>query len=72
MPHAPQWFWSEVRSTQVLPHSVPPEHPLLTCEQVVLTPHVADQNAEGVEILHREAVDNVIAFLAGCPRNRVT
>jgi phosphoglycerate dehydrogenase-like enzyme len=50
---------------------LPPDHPLLACEQVVLTPHVADQNPEGMEILNQGAVDNVIAFLAGLPINRV-
>lgn len=49
----------------------PADHPLLKCEQVVLTPHVADQNAEGMEILNRGAVENVIAFLEGRPQNRV-
>jgi phosphoglycerate dehydrogenase-like enzyme len=38
---------------------------------VVLTPHVADQNPEGMEILNRGAVDNVLAFLDGAPGNRV-
>jgi D-3-phosphoglycerate dehydrogenase len=50
---------------------LPPGHSLLACEQVVLTPHVADQNPEGMEILNQVAVDNVIAFLAGRPQNRV-
>lgn len=50
---------------------IPPDHPLLACEQVVLTPHVADQNPEGFEILNRGAVENVLAFLDGNPRNRV-
>ena len=49
----------------------PADHPLLRCEQVVLTPHVADQNAEGMEILNCGAVENVIAFLEGRPQNRV-
>ena len=49
----------------------PPEHPLLRCEQVVLTPHVADQNVEGMEVLNRGAVENVIAYLEGRPQNRV-
>jgi D-3-phosphoglycerate dehydrogenase len=49
----------------------PPDHPLLRCEQVVLTPHVADQNAGGMEILNRGAVDNVVAFLEGRPQHRV-
>jgi D-3-phosphoglycerate dehydrogenase len=47
------------------------DDPLLACEHVVLTPHVADQNREGMEILNRGAVDNVLAFLEGRPRNRV-
>ena len=50
---------------------IPADHPLLACEQVVLTPHVADQNPEGFEILNRGAVENVLAFLDGTPRNRV-
>jgi len=49
----------------------PSDHPLLRCEQVVLTPHVADLNVEGMELLNRGAVDNVIAYLEGQPRNRV-
>jgi D-3-phosphoglycerate dehydrogenase len=50
---------------------LPPDHPLLACEQVVLTPHVADQNPEGMEFLNQGAVDNVIAFLEGRPQNCV-
>jgi D-3-phosphoglycerate dehydrogenase len=50
---------------------VPPDHPLLRCRHVVLTPHNADQNPEGMEILNGGAVDNVIAFLEGRPQNRV-
>ncbi len=47
------------------------DHPLLACEQVVLTPHNADQTPEGTDILNGGAVDNVIAFLEGRPQNRV-
>jgi phosphoglycerate dehydrogenase-like enzyme len=50
---------------------LPGDHSLLACEQVVLTPHVADQNPEGMEILNRGAVDNVLAFLDGKAINRV-
>src|SRR5262249_6041204 len=50
---------------------VPPDHPLVCCEQVVLTPHAADQTPEGMDILNGGAVDNVIAFLEGRPQNRV-
>ncbi len=51
---------------------VPPGHPLLSCEQVVLTPHCADMTPEGVDLLNSGAVENVIAYLEGKPQNRVT
>ena len=51
---------------------VPPDHPLLSCEQVVLTPHCADMTPEGVDLLNSGAVENVIAYLEGKPQNRVT
>lgn len=51
---------------------VPADHPLLSCEQVVLTPHCADQTPEGVELLNVGCADNVIAFLNGTPQNVVT
>src|SRR5262245_11389783 len=50
---------------------VPAGHPLLACQQVVLTPHNADQTPEGMELLNAGVVDNVIAFLQGRSRNRV-
>ena len=49
----------------------PANHPLLDCEQVVLTPHCADMTPEGVELLNEGAVDNIIAFLEGTPQNVV-
>ena len=48
---------------------LPPDHPLLGCEQVVLTPHNADQTPEGIELLNGGVVDNIIAFLEGKPKN---
>ena len=51
---------------------LPPDHPLLACQQVVLTPHMADQTPEGIELLNEGAVDNVLAFLEGRPQNVVT
>ena len=51
---------------------IPADHPLLGCEQVVLTPHCADMTPEGVDLLNEGVVDNVIAFLQGQPRNVVT
>jgi D-3-phosphoglycerate dehydrogenase len=50
---------------------VPPDHPLVACTHVVLTPHNADQTPEGMEMLNAGVVDNVIAFLEGRPQNRV-
>jgi len=50
---------------------VPPDHPLLACAHVVLTPHNADQTPEGKELLNSGVVENVIAFLEGKPKNRV-
>jgi D-3-phosphoglycerate dehydrogenase len=51
---------------------LPADHPILNCEQVVLTPHNADQTPEGINWLNAGAVDNVIAFLEGRPQNVVT
>ena len=51
---------------------LPADHPILSCEQVVLTPHLGDQTPEGMELLNEGVVDNVIAFLQGRPQNVVT
>lgn len=50
---------------------LPENHPLLSCEQVVLTPHCADMTPEGIDLLNSGAVENVIAYLEGKPKNRV-
>jgi len=50
---------------------LPADYPLLKCEHVVLTPHNADQTPEGIEFLNVGVVENVLAFLAGTPQNRV-
>ena len=47
------------------------DDPLLDCEQVILTPHNADQTPEGIDLLNEGAVDNVIAYLRGEPTNVV-
>ena len=49
----------------------PKDHPLLACEQVILTPHCADMTPEGVDLLNEGAVDNIIAYLDGNPQNVV-
>ena len=51
---------------------LPPDHPILACDQVVLTPHIADQTPEGIELLNEGVVSNVLAFLEGRPQNVVT
>ena len=48
---------------------IPKDHPLLKCENVVFTPHMADQTPEGIELLNEGAVDNVIAYMEGKPIN---
>jgi D-3-phosphoglycerate dehydrogenase len=51
---------------------LPADDPLLKCQQVVLTPHAADQLPEGMEAVCCGAVDNILAWLDGCPQNVVT
>ncbi|MEZ6042988.1 MAG: 2-hydroxyacid dehydrogenase [Planctomycetaceae bacterium] len=46
-------------------------HPLLTCPNVVLTPHSADQTQEGIDLLTKGCVDNILAFMDGHPTNVV-
>lgn len=50
---------------------IPDDHPMLSCEQVILTPHCADMTPEGVDLLNEGAVDNIIAYLDGNPQNVV-
>jgi D-3-phosphoglycerate dehydrogenase len=50
---------------------LPADHPILQCEQVVLTPHTADQTQEGIDLLTQGCVDNIRAFLEGRPVNVV-
>ena len=41
------------------------------CEQVVLTPHIADMTPEGLDLLNQGVVENTLAFLNGSPKNVV-
>jgi phosphoglycerate dehydrogenase-like enzyme len=50
---------------------LPPDSPILRCQQVVLTPHNADSTPEGLDFLNEGAVENAIAFLEGTPQNVV-
>lgn len=47
------------------------DNPLLKCDNVVLTPHSADQTQEGLDILTLGCVENIHAFLNGTPQNVV-
>ena len=51
---------------------LPAGHPILSCEQIVLTPHHADHTPEGIELLNEGTVDNIFAFLDGKPQNVVS
>ncbi len=51
---------------------LPPDDPILRCEQVVLTPHAADQVPEGIDALTDGCVQNVLNYLEGSPTNIVT
>ena len=51
---------------------ISPDDPLLKCEQVILTPHNADQTPEGMDLLNEGVTDNTLAFLDGHAQNVVT
>jgi glycerate dehydrogenase len=56
----------------VLSKEPPPvDHPLLTAPRTVITPHIAWASIEARQRLMQEVTENVRAFLAGSPRNRV-
>jgi len=48
---------------------LPGDSAILSCEQVVLSPHNADATPEGLDFLNLGAVENAIAFLDGKPIN---
>jgi D-3-phosphoglycerate dehydrogenase len=50
---------------------LPPGHPLTSLANVVLTPHCAGVTPEATEAGLRMAVENIWAFLEGCPKNVV-
>jgi phosphoglycerate dehydrogenase-like enzyme len=51
---------------------LPPGDPLLSCERVVLTPHVGFNTPQSSAELLRIAVENLVRFAAGTPQNVVT
>jgi D-3-phosphoglycerate dehydrogenase len=50
---------------------LPADAPILSRQQVVLTPHNADSTPEGLDFLNEGAVENAIAFLEGKAQNVV-
>lgn len=52
----------------------PPDHPLMALvgrHDFILTPHVAWGSRQAVQALADQVIDNIEAFAAGAPRNRV-
>ncbi len=50
---------------------LPEGSPITRCEQVVLTPHIADMTPEGLDLLNQGVVENSLAYLNGTPQNIV-
>ena len=50
---------------------LPADSPILQCEQVVLTPHIADMTPEGFDLLNQGVVENTLAWFNGSPQNVV-
>ena len=46
---------------------LPPGHPLLTCPNTVLTPHLGYVTEETYRVFYGQAVENIRAFVAGRP-----
>ncbi|MFM7056812.1 MAG: 2-hydroxyacid dehydrogenase [Planctomycetota bacterium] len=57
----------DVFDREPLPH----DHPLLSCSNVVLTPHCADTTQQGLDQLTLGCIDNIRNFLQGHPQNVV-
>ena len=50
---------------------LPEGSPITQCQQVVLTPHIADMTPEGLDLLNQGVVENSLAYLSGTPQNVV-
>ena len=46
---------------------LPPDHPLRTLDNAVLTPHLGYVSEEGYRVYYGETVENILAFLDGNP-----
>ena len=50
---------------------LPADHPLLTLDNVVLSPHVAYNTPEAGDAIYEIAVENIVRFYEGSPINVV-
>jgi phosphoglycerate dehydrogenase-like enzyme len=46
---------------------MPPDHPLLSLENTVLTPHLGYVTERGFRAMYGQAVEDIAAFLGGTP-----
>lgn len=51
---------------------LPAEHPFRRLPNVLATPHLGYVTGANYEIYYREAVEDILAFLAGTPRRVLT
>lgn len=51
---------------------LPPDHLLRTAPNTVLTPHIGYVSTQAYEVFHREAVQDVLAWLDGSPIREIT
>lgn len=51
---------------------LPADHPLRTAPNTVLTPHIGYVSTQAYEVFHREAVQDVLAWLDGSPVREIT
>jgi phosphoglycerate dehydrogenase-like enzyme len=51
---------------------IPASHPLLSCPNVMVTPHVAYATDEAFALRARIAVDNIVKWLTGAPQNIIS
>lgn len=48
---------------------LPPDNPFRDLPNTVLTPHLGFTTVEGLGVFYRHAIENILAFLDGKPKN---